>query len=795
MELKPEQLCCHVSSATLGFEHTGELSGFTGILGQPRATDALEFGLSIDKAGYNIYIGGDDRTGRIRYVRNHLNAIASQQETPSDWLYVNNFDNPMEPRVFSLPPGQGNKLRQDIDGMIAAVLDVFPTCFENPGLQQRKNALQNHYEQVYNDAIAGVKKEAYAKDISMYNDRGTITFTPIVDGKVVDEAEFASLTQDEMDRFNADVAAIDLLLNHALLEQPQWRRNLNDQLRLLQEETIELALKGIFQSLRRAYQSQTGVSIFLAQISAHLPRVIEEHLSESEPLSKHQELEKRKLLESYYHPNILTTAIDGGAPIVTESNPNYQNLFGRVSYGSEELGAAVQQISPGSLHRANGGYLILEVEKLLTGDGTWRSLIRMLRDGLIYLEAPPSEIQVGGSAPLRPESIPLNVKVILIGPREIYYELNKIDRDFNDLFRVLVDFDPYFTSNESNLAQFSGVLHSRAKEAGICELDAAAVARLAEYAHRLAEHQGRLTARIDALIDIAIEADFIRGQAHARMIEAEHIDTAIHSRRHRNARLRDQFLQEILEGKVVISTEGFAVGQINGLSVLQVGESRFGCPTRITATVHPGHRGVVDVEREVELGQSAHSKGVMILTGYLCSFYMQGGPLAISAYIAMEQSYGYIDGDSASLAELCALLSALSGQSLRQDLAVTGSINQLGEVQAVGGVNEKVECFFDLCKARGLSGKEGVILPRSNSDNLMLSERVVEAVANKQFYIYTVDTANEALSLLTGMEVGLADASHSFPRDTLNYKIVSRLKHFMALSQPLLVPDRDKGTL
>lgn len=785
MKLTKDQLGRRVPPDILDFATTRELADFEGILGQPRATEALEFGLGMEQPGYNLYIAGDAGTGRIRYLLSYLQPRVGQHQTPSDWLYVNNFDTPLEPRAISMPNKQGSQLLRDIDHLIDALLDTFPAAFENPSYIQRRNALQARFDETYDDAISQVRRAAVSRQVAMFYEEGSVSFSPLIDGKVADDAQFASLDEKEMDYFQQQVDQLEQLLSEVLLELPQWQRDLNDGMRQLREATIAQALKPLFQSLRQRYTGYASVSIYLAQMLNHLPRVIEEHFGGQGKAPAESPSQQRKLLEGIYRPNLLTSAMDSGMPVIQESNPNYQNLFGRVSFSNDESAGACQHITPGALHRANGGYLILNVEKLLAGDNTWSALKRMLRDGCINLEPPPGEIQLGGVIPLRPEPIPLDIKVILIGPREIYYTLDQLDPDFNELFRVLVDFESVFASNGSTLNQFAHLVHSRARESGLSELSAAAVARLAEHAHRLAEHQLRLTARIDAIVEIVSEADFACRQDRASLIEVEHINRAIEARSRRNARLRDRLLEDILDGTVVISTEGNAKGQVNGLSLLQVGDMAFGCPTRITATVHPGSRGVVDIEREVELGQPVHSKGVMILTGYLCSCYAQEFPLGVSAHIAMEQSYSYIDGDSASLAELCALLSALVGQPLRQDLAVTGSINQRGEIQAVGGVNEKVECFYDLCQARGLTGNQGVILPASNQLNLMLSDRVIEAVAKRQFNVYAVATVNEALGILTGKEPGKANSKGQFPKGTLNDRILKRLAHFARLTRSL----------
>ena len=475
-----------------------------------------------------------------------------------------------------MPPRQGSQLRKDIHLLIDALLDTFPSTFDNPSYQQKKTALQSSFDQTYEEAIATVQAAASGKQIAMFQETGSVTFTPIIDGKVIDENEFAGLSHEFLEQFRAQVDECEALLNEALIELPQWQRELNDQQRQLREATIQQVLKPTLQPLRLKYQGYTAISLFLAQIANHLPRVIEEHFAEENKAGNQSPSNQRKLLEGLYLPNLLSATVVDGAPIILESNPSYQNLFGRISYGSEEAWPTYQHITPGALHRANGGYLILDIEKLLTGDGAWPALKRMLRDGCIHPESPPGEIQVGGVTPLRPEPIPLQVKVILIGSREIYYSLDQLDRDFNDLFKVLVDFDDYFESSKESLYQFGQLLRGRVVDANIADLTAGAVARLAEYAHRLAEHQQRISARIDVMVDIAIEADHERQKNNDKQVDTEHIHRAICARRERSARLRDHLLEQIFDGTIAISTEGSQPGQINGLSLLQVGEMPFG---------------------------------------------------------------------------------------------------------------------------------------------------------------------------------------------------------------------------
>ncbi|RFQ27754.1 Lon protease family protein, partial [Pseudomonas sp. ATCC 13867] len=469
--------------------------------------------------------------------------------------------------------------------------------------------------------------------------------------------------------------------------------------------------------------------------------------------------------------------------VIFESHPTYDNLFGRIEYASDQgaLYTSYRQLRSGALHRANGGFLVLEAEKLLSEPFVWDALKRALHSRQLKMESPLAELGRLAAMSLTPQVIPLNIKVIIIGSRQIYYTLQDLDPDFQEMFRVLVDFDEDIPLGEDSLEQFAQLLKTRTSEEGLAPLSSAAVARLATYSARLAEHQGRLSARISDLFQLVSEADFIRQLASEEMTDLGHIERALKAKETRTGRVSGRILDDMLAGIILIDTEGAAVGKCNGLTVLEVGDSAFGVPARISATVYPGGSGIVDIEREVSLGQPIHSKGVMILTGYLGSRYAQEFPLEISASIALEQSYGYVDGDSASLGEVCTLISALSRTPLRQCFAITGSINQFGEVQAVGGVNEKIEGFFRLCEARGLTGEQGVIIPRSNVSTLMLDERVLQAVRNGQFHIYAVRQADEALSLLVGQPAGAPDAKGNFPKGSVNARVVERLKEISEL--------------
>jgi len=764
-----------VDSKLFPFQTTDELEHFESVLGQVRAVEALEFGVAMPRSGYNAFVMGESGTGRFSYVRRYLSQVAKEKPTPSDWLYVNNFEESREPHAIELPAGKGGEFCRDISSLIDSILAAFPTVFETPSWQQKKNQIDRVFTKRYDKVLDKIEKLALEKGIALYRDSSNIAFTPMFEGKALDEAEFAQRPEAEREQFHADVAVLEEILNTELSSLPLWKRESSNELRKLNEETISLALEPNLTPLAAKYAEFPSVLTYLQAMQANLLKTVVEQLVD-EDLSDSL---RRKLMEEQYSPNVLVGhAKDGGAPVVFESHPTYENMFGRIEYASDQgtLYTSYRQIRSGALHTANGGYLILEAEKLLSEPFVWEALKRALHSRQLKMESPLIELTRVATVTLTPQDIPLQVKVIVIGSRELYYALQELDPDFQDMFRVLVDFEEDVAFSAQTVMDFAQLIHTRTSEEGMAPLAAAAVKRLTEHSMRLAEHQHRLSANLSELFQVVSEADFIRHKEQAEITQVEHVEQAIKAKQARTGRVSQQIMEDILAGIILIDTEGAAVGKCNGLTVLQAGDSSFGMPARISASVYPGANGIVDIEREVTLGQPIHSKGVMILTGYLGSKYAQQYPLAISASIALEQSYGYVDGDSASLGEVCALISALANAPLQQCFAVTGSINQFGEVQAVGGVNEKIEGFFKLCQKRGLTGEQAVIIPRANVNNLVLSAEVVSAVEQGTFSIYVVETVAQALALLSGEEVGTLDAQGSYAPDTINGRVVARLK-------------------
>ncbi len=768
-----------INPSALTFADTRELETFQGVLGQDRAVNAIQFGVAMQRPGYNIFVMGETGTGRSSYVRDYLKSEAKRQATPSVWCYVNNFRNPREPQAVEMQPQEAGIFRQQISELIDQLLATFPAALEHPTYQQKKSAIDYVFNRRYDKAIEHVEREAHKRGVAVYRDSSAISFTPMREGKALDETEFAQLSEEEREGFHNNIAELEQMLSDQLAELPQWKRESSNDLRQLNQETIKNAITPLIEPIRNRFEGHEKLLAYLQDMEEHLPRLVLEELVEERLLELREEYVKRSSLEESLMPNIATHHVENsGAPVIYEPHPSYANLFGRIEYANEQ-GALVtnyQRICPGALHKANGGYLILDAEKVLSEPLVWDALKRALQSRQLKMESPYSEMGLINTTTLLPAVIPLDFKLVLIGSRQVYYLLQEYDEDFKRLFRAVVDFDSDLPLNDDHLLAYARLLKSRIEEQGYADLDQSAVVRMVRYSARLAEQQDVLSARIGEQFDLLAEADFIRQLAQDELICADHIDRALAAKFERTGRVYDKLFEQMLDGTVLLETSGKAIGKINGLTVMSLGDTSFGSPARITATVYPGSKGVVDIEREVSLGQAIHSKGVMILSGFLGNRYAQRFPLAISAHIAMEQSYGYIDGDSASLGELCCLISALIHSPIEQSYAITGSVNQYGEVQAIGGVNEKIEGFFRLCAARGLNGDQGVIIPASNRLNLILNDDVVRAVAAGNFHIHCVTHVDQAIEILMKRKAGKMNSKGEFPAGSVNGDIIARLE-------------------
>ena len=746
-------------------------------IGQDRAKSALAFAIGMDMPGYNLYVAGEPALGRFTLVQEVLQLAASEKATPQEWCYLNNFDDERVPNTLRLLPGEGKILVKKIEALIDELLDTFPAAFDNPGYQRKKKAIAREFDDKYEQAIELVEKKALEKNVVLYEENGAVSFSPIIDGKPLDDQEFSKLTEEQRQYFYGLVSELETVLNEQLLELPQWKRELSESLRTLRKETIEQAIKPLLKQLEHDYAAELGVQRYIREMRSHLVKAVLELMPDESDNEKQEENDNREIFIEEFVPNVLVHYESmSGAPIIFEPNPSYGNLFGRVEYNSAggSLYTNYRMIRPGALHRANGGYLILDADRLLTHPALWDALKLALKSGELLIDT-LSEHAVTNSTIITPKAIPLNVKVVLLGSRDLYYLIQDVDDEFNELFRVLADFEHYLPYNAQTVSYMAMQVREQMRLLNIDQLTAAGFKQLLLFSFRQAEHQRKLSARFADVLELVREACFYASQQLQNSLDAEHVKQALKGKQHRTGRISESFLEDIQEGQILIDTDGMAVGKINGLTVLEIGDTAFGTPARISATVFAGSSGVVDIEREVELGKAIHSKGVLLLTGYLGAKYAREFPLTLSANIAMEQSYGHIDGDSASLAEVCALLSAITDIPIRQSLAVTGSINQHGQVQAIGGVNEKIEGYFRLCQSRGLTGEQGVIIPASNQLNLVLNDEVVSAVKQHKFHIYVVKTVDDALELLTGVEAGVKNSRGQYPKKSVNGRAMARL--------------------
>ena len=785
LKLLPNQLDVAVSSDMLEMAYDAKLQSHS-LIGQDRAKNALSFGLGVDTLGYNLYVMGEQATGRHtlvnEYIKNHCSleqGVAGNNASQlQDWCYLNNLENEREPIALALPAGMSKKLVDDIENLIDEILATFPAVFENPGFQRKKASITRHFDQKYDAAIDKVEKLANDKSIALIEEGNSISFAPIIDGKPLNDAEFTSKTDIDRQHYYDIIDNLEELLSESLLELPTWQRESAEQQKALKQETVEQGIRPLLKDLEREYSDNIAILKYLRQLKHHLIDTVIETLVIEGKEDKSDEYDKRALFIDTYLPNVLVAnKPDASAPLIYEPNPTYQNLFGKIEYTSVQgsVYTNYRMITAGAMHKANGGYLVLDADKVLDHHQVWEALKLALKFSKLRLDLPQQDVGMVNSITQMPEPINLKLKVILLGSRDLYYTLQDYDPEFTELFRVLVDFDHEIDFNQTNLNHFVARVNLQAETVGLASVEQHAMAELIRYSLRQAEHQSKLSAKFADVIELLNEAHFYCKQANENVLQKAHIDQALIAKKHRSGRVSDTFLLDIQEGHVLISTDGKAVGTLNGLTVLEIGDTTFGTPARVTATVYAGSNGVVDIEREVELGQPIHSKGVLLLTGYLGNKYAQSFPLTLSANIALEQSYGYIDGDSASLAELIALISALTDVPINQGIAVTGSINQLGEVQAVGGINEKIEGYFTLCQSRGLNGQQGVVIPQSNYVNLMLNDAVKSAVEAGRFHIYAAKCVDDAIAVLMQKVAGDLSARGRYPKHSVHDLAISRL--------------------
>ena len=784
--LSPRQLGWRCDPVQFEFETTSQLDDLSEFLGQTRALDAVRFGITINREGYNLYVLGPPGVGKRTIVKSFLERKSADEPQPDDWCYVNNFDNPHLPRALRLPAGRGAKLVRELDVLLEDLHTAIPAALEMKEHRSQLQQVEEESKEQHSKAFQHLAEQAEPLGIQLVRTPGGFALAPVRDGEVLRPEEYEKLDRAERERIQA---AVDMLQNElrALVEKiPYWRNEVRRKIKKLNQQAVRLVVGKSLAPLRSSYADLTQVLKYLDDLERNVIERADEFQQREEGTVEPPGVTGRQRLADAYRLNLIVdNGQTEGAPVVYLEHPSYVNLVGRVEHQTQ-MGTLITDFSlikPGALHQANGGYLVIEAVRLLQQPFAWEALKRALYSRHIKIESPGESLSLLSTVSLEPEPIPLDVKVVLLGDRMLYYLLYQHDRDFAELFKVAADFEERMDRTPESCRLYARLIATLARREDLLPFDRSAVARVLEHSARVASDAEKLTTHMRTVADLLRESDYWAKQHEVAQVSARHVQQAIDKQVYRGERLRQHVLEEIRRGTLLIDTDGAVVGQVNGLSVIDLGTFSFGRPTRITATVRLGKGEVIDIEREVELGGAIHSKGVLILSSLLSSRYAQRHPLSVSASLVFEQSYGMIEGDSASVAEWCALLSALADVPIHQSLAVTGSVNQHGRVQPIGGVNEKIEGFFDVCQSRGLTGEQGVLIPASNVKHLMLREDVVQAIASDRFHIWPIETVDQALGLLTGLPAGAPDPDGHYPAGSVNQRISERLWELFHLRQ------------
>jgi lon-related putative ATP-dependent protease len=775
-----------VDPTALGFKTTSELEPARGLIGQDRALKAIQFGANMASHDFNIFVLGPAASGKTTAVRQHLELKLKDLPIPPDWVYVNNFETPNRPRALKLPPGRARALVKGMIGAIDELRNTLPAMFEGEDYQARRRAIDEEFRSGQEQAFEGLNAKANSQNITILRTPTGFAMAPMHEGKIVKPEVFNTLPEAMRKQIEQRIEALQKELAEIIEKLPKTDKQRRAKLSELNEEIASLGVHEALDDLAAAFADQPEVLAYLDAVGRDLVRNVGLFLA---PSGEENEMVKQPVdtaRDARFRRYMVNPMVSHGgddppiAPLVEELNPTYGNLIGRVEHIAQ-MGALVTDfllIKPGALHKANGGYLMIDARKLLMSPFAWEALKRTIKAQEIRIEQPSEMSGLMSTQSLDPEPIPFETKVVLLGDRELYYMLAAADPDFSRFFKVQADFDDSIERSTENDQAYARLIASIVMEHKLKPLDAAAVARIIEEGARLASDREKLSIEIGRIADLVREADYWASQAGRDVTTRADVAQAIDENVQRSDRLRDRAQETIERQIVLVDTTGAKVGQINGLAVLQLGDFAFGRPSRITARVRMGSGRVTDIEREAKLGGALHTKGVMILWGFLAGRYALDVPLALAATLVFEQSYGGVDGDSASSAELYALLSALSEVPIKQSFAVTGSVNQWGEVQAIGGANEKIEGFFDVCKARGLTGDQGVLVPRANVQHLMLREDVVEAVKAGKFTIHAVDTIDQGIEILTGVKAGTRGEDGEFEAGSINRKVEEKLRSF-----------------
>ena len=772
------------------FETTEELEPVTDGIGQERGIKALEFGIHVDIKGYNIYLEGPSGVGKTMYTKNYLDSIAPKKKVPNDWCYIYNFHNPNEPIAVSLPAGQGKEFQESMDGFIKEVKKDIKKTFNADDFEKEKALIKREFEEKREVVMNKLSKDSQKYGFQVRSAQNGIYMMPIIDGKIIPEDEFEKLEESVKQEYEEKSMIVQQQIMDAISQIKQIERQADKKVSEWQSNIALLTVNAHINFIKSKYKRNKKINQFLNDVKQDVLKNVSYFLEEDKPQNQ-QQMQQNPLQRKAdpclnYRVNLFVdNSKSEGCPVIMDSNYTYPNLFGKLEYENYygQLKTDFTMLKPGLLQKANGGYIIFQAKDLLSNGACYEELKRVLRIKEISIENPMEQRASMTMISLKPEPIPLDVKVILIGNANIYHTLLSMDSDFRKLFKIKVEFEETAPINEENVNKLAQFVHTFCKQEELPQLDKSAMARIVEFSSKLAGDKDKLSTRFTELGQVVGEAGTWAKLAKTKIVTAEFVDKALAERVERIKKYDEKYLEMIKENTLLINTKGSLVGELNGLTVMTIGDYTFGKPAKITVNTYTGKEGVVNIEREVELSGSTHSKGVYILAGYLGELFAQDIPLCLTASICFEQLYNGVDGDSASSTELYGLLSSLSGIPIKQSIAVTGSVNQKGQIQPIGGVNEKIEGFYQICKMRGLDGTHGVMIPVQNINNLQLSDEVVEAVKNKKFHIYAVSNIDEGIEVLTGVPAGKKDKEGNFPAGTVNYLVYEKLKKYAKTCQ------------
>lgn len=808
--LPPDKLFRACNPASLGFATTDDLHDLDEILGQPRAVEAMRFGIDIRSQGYNIFVLGPQGAGRYTLIGEFLQRAAAAEPKPDDWCYVFNFAEPHKPDALRLPPGQGMPFRAAMAQLVDDLRVALPAAFEADDHQARRKLIESELKQRHDEGFAAIREEAQKHGLALGQGPNGFVFVPVHGGKPIEPDVFNAMGHAQREAIGKQIAAMEEKLEDLLRQSQTWQKESLERLRALSQQVAKRVVDHELEPMRRDFAGFPEILAYLAAVRDDLVRNVIRFLRAAamaaaqaagmppQASAEGAADDDPAPLRRYQVNVVVHNGGTKGAPVVYEDMPSAPGLIGRIEHAAQfgQLVTDFTLIKPGALHKANGGYLIIDVRKLLLQPYAYEELKRALLARQIRIESLAQRMGFAQITTVEPEPIPLDVKVVLVGDPMLYYLLSANDPEFPELFKVQAELSDRMAFTPEVVNSYARLVAKLVRREKLKTFTAAALARIIEHSQRMVEDRERLSARFAYILDWLRESDYWAGEDNAAQVDGVHVEKAIAARIRRADRVREIMHEQIGRGQVLIDTAGAKVGQVNGLSVLQMGGFTFGKPSRISARVRLGRGEILDIERQVELGGPLHSKGVLILAGYLGAKFAAEAPLALSATLVFEQSYGGVDGDSASSAELYALLSALSDAPIKQGFAVTGSVNQFGEVQPIGGVNDKIEGFFDVCAARGFKGGEGVLIPHTNAQNLMLRRDVVEAARAGRFAIHPIETIDQGIELLTGVPAGQADAKGVYPEGSINARVTARLTAFAAAARRFAVSpggDNEKG--